>query len=244
MGGALDVPGNTSPAAEFNSFADPYAATAILDASKSGLITLIMAPLDITTPHTIPFLDLIHPDYIPNPDGSLPTPTPTTDASAPGPLKSFVSAMLVRVRGLQAAFGSADAMEMHDPLATWYAIAHASLPLGQTADGWAVEQREFKVERTGEYTRGMCVVDRRGTGCEGEDRTKSDRLKNGLKADAERAQREERERIEKAAREEKQRKEKEQADKEKKNLPWVIVETPGSEALRRMVMGRVFGTSV
>ena len=235
MGGALDVPGNTSPVAEFNSFADPYAASAILDASKSGLITLIMAPLDITTPHTIPFLDLIHSDYIPTSDGSLPS--PTTGDTAPGPLKSFISAMLVRVRGLQASFGLADAMEMHDPLAVWYAIAHASLPLGQSAKGWQIKQREFKVERMGECTRGMCVIDRRGTGCEGEDRTKSDRLKNGTEAEAER--------VSKAVREASLREEKEEAEnKDKRNLPWVITHTPGSEVLREMVLGRVLAQSV
>jgi inosine-uridine nucleoside N-ribohydrolase len=45
MGGALDHPGNTSPTAEFNCFADPYAAQAILDAVNAGAFQMILAPM-------------------------------------------------------------------------------------------------------------------------------------------------------------------------------------------------------
>jgi len=223
MGGALDVPGNTSPVAEFNCFADPYAASSIIDAAKSGLFTLVMAPLDITTPHTVPFDDLIHENYVPNPDGSFPSPS----SDPPGPLKNFIGAMLVRVRGLQASFGLKDAMEMHDPVAVWYAIANAGKPITALSDGWVVKTREFKVERNGECTRGMCVVDRRGTGNEGEDRTEVDRLKNGKQAES-------------AG----NKKEESVNDKEKINLPWIITDTPGSEVLRKMLMERVFGVQI
>lgn len=65
--------------------------------------------------------------------------------------------MLLRVRKIQASFGLSDAMEMHDPLAVWYAIATS----GGQADGWILESRDFAIERVGELTRGMCVVDRR-----------------------------------------------------------------------------------
>ncbi|ORY35375.1 putative hydrolase [Naematelia encephala] len=206
MGGALDVPGNTAPCAEFNCFADPYAAVSILQAAKSGLFEMIMAPLDITTPHTVPFDDLIH--------------------EAPSaPLRQFISAMLKRVRGLQASFGLPDAMEMHDPVAVWYAIAHASVPRGQSAEGWAVRGREFNVERKGELTRGMCVVDRRGTGEEGVDRTESEKLKGNSVPSLEKDR---------------------TSDKpeEGKSLPWVVVRTPGSAELRRVLLGRVFGEEV
>lgn len=40
----------------------------------------------------------------------------------------------------------------------WYAICLAGNP---TAPGFEVRRRMFEVERTGEWTRGMCVVDRR-----------------------------------------------------------------------------------
>ncbi|MBI2371315.1 MAG: nucleoside hydrolase [Deltaproteobacteria bacterium] len=45
MGGAIRVPGNVTPVAEFNIAVDPHAAQAVLD---SGL-PLVMVPLDVTT---------------------------------------------------------------------------------------------------------------------------------------------------------------------------------------------------
>lgn len=100
-----------------------------------------MAPLDITTPHTIDFAHLIH------------DPETAADKQAT-PLREFTSAMLGRVRELMASFGLEDAMEMHDPVAVWYAISGGE-------KGWSTQERVFKVERVGEWTRGMCVVDRR-----------------------------------------------------------------------------------
>ncbi|WVQ82058.1 hypothetical protein IAT38_004186 [Cryptococcus sp. DSM 104549] len=239
MGGALEHHGNTSPTAEFNCFADPYAAAQVLEACKAGAVELIMAPLDITTPHAIPFYDLIHPSVVPIPDATGVVPT----KPAPTPLEAFISAMLVRVRGLQASFGLPDSMEMHDPVAVWYAIAHASGKRGSPpAAGWELRQRDFQIERVGEFTRGMCVVDRRGTGETGVDRSKDEKIKshglgNGsgavpsLAGDALPKKDEETgrmgEKIEKA-----------------KALPWVITTTPGPEALRKTLLSRVFGTKL
>ena len=222
MGGALEHPGNTSPTSEFNCFADPFAAQQVLDACKAGQFELIMAPLDITTPHQVPFDDLIHPGLVSGPDGSVPARESDTP---PSPLRAFISAMLVRVRGLQASFGLDDAMEMHDPVAVWWALAQASRPVLDLAEGWELQPREFKIERVGELTRGMCVVDRRGTGDEGETRTKSERLVGG------------------------QKKKEEEEGKGRMgdeivksgNLPKVIVKTPGKEVLRKTLLERVFG---
>lgn len=162
MGGALDVPGNTSPVSEFNSFADPYAFDLILQGAKSGAFSFVFAPLDVTSRHTIPFPDVLRPDG--------------------GPLEAFVTAFLLRVRGLQKRFGLPDAMEMHDPVAVWYAIENEPR---KTEGGWATQGREFAVERRGELTRGMCVVDRRGTGeTEGKSRTEDEALLKGDIPDA------------------------------------------------------------
>lgn len=221
MGGALEHAGNTSPTAEFNCFADPYAAAEVLTAVKQGLFPLVMAPLDITTPHLIPFTDLIHPSI-----------TGDAPASEPTPIEAFVGAMLVRVRGLQASFGLPDAMEMHDPVAVWYAVENAALPsigVAQPKDGFVLRQRDFQVERSGELTRGMCVVDRRGTGeAGGEDRTKGDLGKGEGTATANPAAKG---RMGDAL------------DKPV-NLPYVIVKTPGKEALRKTLLERVFGRQV
>jgi inosine-uridine nucleoside N-ribohydrolase len=235
MGGTLEHPGNTSPTAEFNCFADPYAAQQILDGCKAGKFQMIMAPLDITTPHQIPFDDLIHPDLMPDSDGKLPEPTGTI-----APLRSFVSSMLVRVRGLQASFGLPDAMEMHDPVAVWYAVAQASLNSASRneepilAPGWVLQQRDFQIERTGELTRGMCVVDRRGTGDAGETRTTQSRLKSGKGAVPS---------LKLPKKDESKGRMGEDIAKSK-GLPWVIVETPGVEVLRQTLLSRVFGAEL
>ncbi|CAD6581728.1 MAG: hypothetical protein TREMPRED_003074 [Tremellales sp. Tagirdzhanova-0007] len=215
MGGALDHPGNTSASAEFNCFADPYAAEQIISAVKQGAFDLIMCPLDITTPHQIPFSDLIH----------------DADTSTPiDPLRDFISAMLVRVRGLQASFGLPDAMEMHDPVAVWYAIAHAGRSTLDSAPSWATRPREFKIERRGEYTRGMCVVDRRGTDEQSGDRTQDKRLQAKVVPILPPKD----ENFDRMG----------NATDRPQRLPLVVASTPGSATLRKMLLQRVFGASV
>lgn len=154
MGGAIDVPGNTSPTAEFNCFADPYAAHEVLEGVKRGAFEMVMAPLDITTPHTIHFDQLIHDVE------AAAAAKEKTDGRPLTPLREFTSAMLVRVRGLMQSFGLPDEMEMHDPVAVWYAIQNGPRA-EEEENGWRTVPRVFAVERTGELTRGMCVVDRR-----------------------------------------------------------------------------------
>jgi inosine-uridine nucleoside N-ribohydrolase len=202
----------------------------LLEAVKEGQFHMILAPLDITTPHQIPFSDLIHSSYPDSPDPKL------------NPLQHLTSAMLGRVRGLQESFGLPDAMEMHDPVAVWYAITHAHLPADQYNDnddstlgegdlgiqkGWVVKPRQFKIERTGELTRGMCVIDRRGgEGSEGsgETRTEDKELADNHIPDA-------------AAKRDRDGSEIKVSKKEAK----IITATPGSEVLRKVLLKRVFG---
>lgn len=48
-------------------------------------------------------------------------------------------------------------LSMHDPLCVWYLL---SLLKGES---WmAIENRDIRIETTGQWTRGMCIVDRRG----------------------------------------------------------------------------------
>jgi len=51
--------------------------------------------------------------------------------------------------------------EMHDPLAAYFVIDHGDIDGMGLKKGWAARKRLFKIERTGEFTKGMCVVDRR-----------------------------------------------------------------------------------
>ncbi|WFD33421.1 hypothetical protein MCUN1_000234 [Malassezia cuniculi] len=154
MGGAIDVPGNTSPCAEFNFFADPWAAKFLLeDAAADGALPIHLFPLDITTRHVVPYSQLVRQPGDPLYDSS--------------PLVRLISAFMRKPRAVTNAcagdevFDPAkhDLFEGHDPLAVAYAIAYEP---GSSA--WDYALREFVVETDGKHTRGFCVVDRRNHG--------------------------------------------------------------------------------
>ncbi|KAH9931079.1 nucleoside hydrolase [Epithele typhae] len=153
MGGALDVPGNTSPMAEFNFFADPYAVHELLcpGGTISGfpLDRFVLLPLDITTPHELSF-----PLYARYPSRAEDKP----------PIVHFASSFLERTREVMCEFGK-DALELHDIVAVWCALVNPPVPTpdghGELQSGWKATRRKFAVERYGELTRGMLVVDRR-----------------------------------------------------------------------------------
>ncbi|KAG7090896.1 hypothetical protein E1B28_009975 [Marasmius oreades] len=157
MGGALDVPGNTSPVAEFNFFADPFAVKEILCPAGEPPFPLerfLLVPLDITTSHALPF-----PVYKERVDDAFAGVSVPSVSSMKSPLIHFTSSFLKRTRDVMLRFGK-DAMELHDIVAVWCAISH--LPSSEVlASGWVAERRIFDIERTGELTRGMLVVDRR-----------------------------------------------------------------------------------
>lgn len=142
MGGAIDVPGNTSPVAEFNTYADPVAASTIF---SLGCSSLHLFPLDITTPHTLPFdlYALLVDEHF------VDTLTPSR-AHMKAPLVHFTSAFLERTREVVRRFGGVE-MEMHDPLVVWAAIEWSRsggkvVKEGQFAPGWKWERKEFEVE--------------------------------------------------------------------------------------------------
>ncbi|KAJ7251812.1 nucleoside hydrolase [Mycena haematopus] len=164
MGGALDVPGNTSPVAEFNFFADPYAVKKLLVQTEIENPTLlpldrfIMLPLDITTPHELPF-----PFYKDKVDPSFETSAKPSNPSNKSPLTHFTSSFLEQTRTVMLQFGK-DAMELHDIVAMWCAIENPPVSnshVDTLAPGWSARIRVFDIERTGELTRGFLVVDRR-----------------------------------------------------------------------------------
>ncbi|KAF5385876.1 hypothetical protein D9615_002374 [Tricholomella constricta] len=141
MGGALDVPGNTSPVAEFNFFADPYAVKDLLLSLEphSGLPLdrFVLVPLDITTLHELPF-----PVYQERVDPSFDS-FANTSLGKP-PLVHFTSSFLERTREIMIKFGK-DAMELHDIVAVWCAIENP--PNLELSAGWKARTRFFDVER-------------------------------------------------------------------------------------------------
>ena len=99
-------------------------------------------------------------------------------------------------------------MEMHDPMVVWFAICLGGNP---TADGFETRKRMFEVERTGEWTRGMCVVDRRGT----TEVPLEIRSKSGIHGEA--------------------------VHDDSVGGVEVVVKTPGTEAFEKMFLERVYG---
>lgn len=171
MGGALDVPGNTTAVAEckavsssfltfndsdcylypVNYFADPYAVKELLLSDNADLRLplerFLMVPLDITTPHELPF-----PVY----KGAV-DPTFESASAAPSngsnksPITHFTSSFLERTREVMLSYGK-DAMELHDVVAIWCAMENPPMPDNQgegdvLAPGWRALRRIFDIER-------------------------------------------------------------------------------------------------
>ena len=120
MGGAVDVPGNVTPTAEFNMFVDPEAAHRVLAAG----LPLEVVPLDATRQAVLPRAGMR-----------------ATLARAPGPLASRIQGFSERGFRISHSDG-AQGMALHDPLAVglaldpslgkWEAVRLAIGPDGET----------------------------------------------------------------------------------------------------------------
>lgn len=113
---------------------------------RSGLPLdrFLLLPLDITTPHELPF-----PVYKERVDLSFHSSSlPSVDVQK-SPLAHFTSSFLEQTRVVMLQFGK-DAMELHDIVAVWCAIENPSLPETQEntlAPGWRARFRDFEIER-------------------------------------------------------------------------------------------------
>ena len=134
---------------QVNYFADPYAVKDLLLSPAPGIPLLpldrfLMLPLDITTPHDLPF-----PTYQEIVDRGFHGPEKPSRSSEKPPLAHFTSSFLEKTREIMLLFGK-DAMELHDIVAVWCAIAnppalHDGPP--RFAAGWNAEKRLFDIER-------------------------------------------------------------------------------------------------
>ena len=185
MGGTIDEPGNITPVGEFNCIADPIAAARLYAlTSPNPATTMPLAPLRATSPNTAdstPSASL--PPYPTSDLGSrrlnvllfpLDVTTPhtlrrdeveakTLPLIAKGsPLAEWVHAFLsATFRKSESLYhgheGGGAFMCLHDPVCVWYALTAES-----QLDQWVVKEgQDVRVETQGQWTRGMCVVDRR-----------------------------------------------------------------------------------
>lgn len=169
MGGAFDVPGNTSPVAEFNWYADPYSVRVLIDeaprhaALARRKLPIQVLALDITCGHTVPYSSLVKATYE----------TPRDTPERASHLARFIGTFLTHPRAFTNNMVAPeefhpdrhDLFEAHDPLAVAHAI-FAPMPATGSIDGngWKHTPRRFQIETSGDLTRGFCVVDRRFTG--------------------------------------------------------------------------------
>ncbi|GAB7348485.1 hypothetical protein MBLNU459_g6893t2 [Dothideomycetes sp. NU459] len=112
----------------------------------SRQLNVTIFPLDITTPHKITrgqFKSTVRPLI-----------------EAGSPLAEWASAFLdstfAKIESLtEGISGDTVGLELHDPLCIWYALTKEDA-------GWQVSKDEdIRIETTGQWTRGMCVVDGR-----------------------------------------------------------------------------------
>ncbi|RVD83721.1 uncharacterized protein DFL_005500 [Arthrobotrys flagrans] len=172
MSGTIDMEGNVTPNAEFNAYADAVAAARVFALTSpspkstlppctslkaypenlSSKLKLTIFPLDITTMHLLNEAQFNSITDSPREEGS-----PLAQWS-----HVFIHATFRKMESLYAAeAGSSEKriqdvdISLHDPLCVWYMIT-------KHVTGWkAVEDRDIRVEATGQWTRGMYVVDRR-----------------------------------------------------------------------------------
>ncbi|KYK57741.1 nucleoside hydrolase [Drechmeria coniospora] len=169
MGGAVKVEGNVTPCAEFNCYADAVAAarvfalTSISPASTmppipaklstlptypdrlSRQLRLVLAPLDITTPHLITksyFAKHIQPHI----DAGSPLAAWTSH---------FIKGAFSKIETMEGD-GNEPGLSLHDPLTVWYVLT-------QDDPKWTfpAKPEDIRVETSGQWTRGMHVIDNR-----------------------------------------------------------------------------------
>lgn len=177
MGGTISEPGNITPVGEFNCIADATAAARVYaltsprpestmppDANQNDLppyprkenlgerrLNVTMFPLDITTPHTVSRAQI----------ESKTKPLIEKGSPLAEWVGAFMAATFKKSESLylekEGLGGGASFMCLHDIVCIWYALTFQS----QKGE-WEVKKGEdIRVETQGQWTRGMCVVDRR-----------------------------------------------------------------------------------
>lgn len=173
MGATMDMPGNVTPVAEFNVFADAYAAARVyaLTSPKpastmpppsllkegsefkfdpypqnlSKQLKLTLMSLDITEFHTMN-RGLFR---------QISEPIAKTGSPLAQWTVAFMTYMLDKMEHLNhGQEGDAAALALHDPMCIWYLLT-------EDHPGWNASVQDIRVETAGQWTKGMTVADRR-----------------------------------------------------------------------------------
>ncbi|KAI9738646.1 MAG: hypothetical protein M1834_008151 [Cirrosporium novae-zelandiae] len=175
MGGAIDVEGNVTPVAEFNTCADAVASAQVFAltspnphstipprppsraSSKPGPIypatlsrplKLSLFPLDITGRHAL----------LPSHYKAKVTPLIAEGSPLAEWANVFINYAFKKMQSLYDGLeGDAASIHLHDPLCVWYALTSNS-PAWMMSPG---SPEDIRIETSGQWTRGMHVVDRR-----------------------------------------------------------------------------------
>ncbi|EHK48031.1 uncharacterized protein TrAtP1_000745 [Trichoderma atroviride] len=168
MGGAVEVPGNVTPSAEFNTYADPLAAALVYALSSpspastmppipsnvnikpypaklSRRLTVTLCPLDITERHAI------------NKNYFVETVQPYIDAGSPLArwASHFINGAFNKIDSMEGD-GNEPALALHDPFTVWYVLTHDD-------PRWKVPAKpeDLRVETVGQWTKGSYILDKR-----------------------------------------------------------------------------------
>jgi hypothetical protein len=133
-----------------NFFADPFAVKELLlsDNTRGNyglpLDRFVMLPLDITTPHELPFS--VYEELVDAAIGSANSPP---SGSGRAPLAHFTTSFLEQTRRIMLQFGK-DAMELHDIVAIWCAMERPPICSSSAelfTSKWQCKRRTFAIER-------------------------------------------------------------------------------------------------
>jgi inosine-uridine nucleoside N-ribohydrolase len=151
MGGALRVPGNITPTAEFNYWADPLAAKLLLERTTASnpeeRVQVIIVPWDLV-------------DALPYSRHLLRYGEQTTAT----PIQQFFTAISRHAFDLVKRFSNSDVLGLID-----VAVIQLAIDLVHSHDvieackhlGWTIKREDVRVEVDGQWTRGMTIVDQR-----------------------------------------------------------------------------------
>ncbi|KIW67236.1 hypothetical protein PV04_06501 [Phialophora macrospora] len=174
MGGTVDGIGNVTPVAEFNVYADPYAAARVYALSSpipaSTMPVATEGERSVDLPHYPPHLSkqlkltlmsLDITEYHMLSRGEFTAfAKPFLDQGSPlaAWMSAFMTPMLDKMERLHLGHeGEGAALALHDPLCVWYVLTQDDVR-------WKASARspeDIRIETAGQWTRGMTVGDKR-----------------------------------------------------------------------------------